>query len=331
MMIRFRASWLRSAVSSAVVAAASLPVAFSPVADAETSSPTVVSPASARGAETRAAGAGASIASASGQSEPLVPPATTTGAEAPMAFAPSGFYLRAGFALDWSKETQFKDKAGACVSPTHLYLPRQGVCNRLGNDGAPLSSVGDFGAIAGFEVGAGYAAAPFLRLEGAVQYRPSYSFRGRSNFLDVPLEHRQAVSAEVSSLSAMLGVYLDLLGLGRPRVGPFSPFVGGGIGLSRIDIDETRMQLPKTTTIVPGGRRVNLAWMLTAGVAKSLGERMTLDLAWRFTDSGTVETGRGKGRVVWRDGSREPLTFDLAETRADLTSHGLHVSIRYAF
>ena len=257
------------------------------------------------------------------------PPAT--GAEGGGTFAqatPSSndFYLRAGISLDWSNDAHFQDSAEACVSPTHLYLPRQGTCNRLGNDGAPLRTVGDFGAIPGFEIGVGYAALPFLRLEGIVQYRPRFSFEGLSNFRDIPTEYRQEVSADVSARSAMLAAYIDL-----SKLGPFSTFFGGGIGLSRMDIDESRMELPGTTFVVPAGHRTNLAWMLTAGVAMPMGERTILDLAWRYIDSGTVETGRGVGRVVWRDGSRDPLPLDLAETQARLSSHGLQASIRYAF
>ena len=71
--------------------------------------------------------------------------------------------------------------------------------------------------------------------------------------------------------------------------------------------------------------------MVTAGVATALGEHVTLDMAWRYTDAGTVHTGRGEGQVVWRDGSRPPRLLDLAPTRAALTSHGLRLSLRYAF
>ena len=71
--------------------------------------------------------------------------------------------------------------------------------------------------------------------------------------------------------------------------------------------------------------------MLTAGLGISLGEQTTLDLAWRYTDYGVIETGAGRGRVEWRDGSREPLALDLAPTRAKLRSHGLRLSLRYAF
>ena len=91
------------------------------------------------------------------------------------------------------------------------------------------------------------------------------------------------------------------------------------------------MTFPATTTTVPGGRRTGLAWMATAGVAVALDERAILDLAWRYTDLGDARTPRGPGRVVWRDGSREPLSVDLAPTRARLAGHGIRLSLRHAF
>ena len=71
--------------------------------------------------------------------------------------------------------------------------------------------------------------------------------------------------------------------------------------------------------------------MATAGFAVALDERGSLDLAWRYTDLGEVRTGRGTGRVVWRDGSREPVPLDLAPTKARLAGHGVRPSLRYAF
>ena len=91
----------------------------------------------------------------------------------------------------------------------------------------------------------------------------------------------------------MLAAYVDLPELGVPRLGRFSPFLGGGAGAVQVEIGETRMAFPRTTTIVPGARRVNLAWMLTAGIATSLDYDTTLELAWRYTDLGPVETGEG--------------------------------------
>ena len=246
--------------------------------------------------------------------------AADTGAKAS---DPGNLYLRAGLSIDWSKRARFLDRDCLSTPPDPLY----GCGN--GPDGAPLQSRGDFGTMPGLELGVGYRASPLLRVEAALAYRPSFSFEGHANYLAPG--RRQEVSVDVSSVSAMLSAYLDVAELGMPRLGPFSPFVGGGIGISRIETDETHMEFPRTRTIVPGGRRTGFTWMLAAGLAMSVDERTTLELAWRYTDLGTVVTGRGPGRVVWRDASREPLLLDLAETRADLRSHGLSVSLRYAF
>ncbi len=240
-----------------------------------------------------------------------------------------GFYLRAGIGIDWSRETRFMDRncASAPPAPAALYGCGQG------SDGAPLRAVGDFGSMIGFEIGVGHFTAPSLRLEGTVRHRPHFSFDGYANFTQ-DTTFKRMVSADASSLSAMVAAYLDLPELGVPRLGPFSPFIGGGIGVSRIEVGETRMGHPDagTTTIVPGGDRVNFAWMLTAGIARPIGERATLDFSWRYTDLGTVETGQDKLRIAYRDGRpTRVFDFDLERTRAELKSHGLGVSVRYAF
>ena len=57
--------------------------------------------------------------------------------------------------------------------------------------------------------------------------------------------------------------------------------------------------------------------MLTAGVAMPLKEGKTLDFAWRYSDLEKFGTGQGEGRVIWRDGSRDPRQLNLAQTRAE--------------
>lgn len=241
---------------------------------------------------------------------------------APAAPAAGDFYLRGGIGFDRPAETVFTDRDCASTAPAALYG-----CGR-GGDGAPYRSRGDLGTVPALEVGLGYSVGPAARLEVLVEYRSNLAFEGRANFL-VP-DRRQEVTADLSSVSAMLVGYVDLPGPGLPRLGPFNPFVGAGAGVVRTRIGETRMMFPRTTTIVPGARRTDFAWMVTAGVATALNERTTLELAWRYTDLGVVHTGRSEGRVVWRDGSREPLPLDLAATRAKLRSHGLRLSLRYA-
>ena len=234
------------------------------------------------------------------------------------------YYARAGLGISHPAETAFTDRDCSSESPAALYG-----CGP-GRDGAPYrSSRGAFGTLAALEAGLGYAVSSALRLEVVVDYRPSFEFDGRANFLDPG--RRQSVAADVSSLSGTVAAYVDRPGPVLGKVGALGFFVGAGVGIAHNRIDETHMTFPATTTVVPGGNRSGFAWMLTAGVGMPLRERTTLEFLWRYSDLGEVQTGRGQGRVIWRDGRRAPLPLDLAETQADLRSHGLRFSLRYAF
>ena len=232
------------------------------------------------------------------------------------------FYLRGGAGFDRPGRAAFTDVDCTATAPAALYG-----CG-TGGDGAPYRSAGKFGTVPAVELGLGYETGA-ARFEIAVEYRPDFAFRGRANFLTPG--RRQSVSANLSSVSAMLAGYVDLARLGLPKPGPFAPFVGAGIGVAHTRIGKTIMTFPVTTTTVPGGSRTGLAWMAMAGVSVALDGRVSLDLAWRYTDLGTVRTGRGAGRVVWRDESQAPRPLDLAPTRARLAGHGLRLSLRYAF
>ena len=238
------------------------------------------------------------------------------------AAAAADHYLRGGIGLDWPGNAAFTDVDCSSTSPAALYG-----CG-TGGDGAPYRSVGDFGTAPAIELGLGYTAGP-ARFELLVEYRPHFAFDGRSNYLAPG--SREEVKAKLSSVSGMLAGFVDLVGLGLPKPGPLAPFVGAGIGVVHIRIGKTTMTFPTTTTTVPGGSRTGPAWMVTAGLAMAVGKRTVLDLAWRYTDLGKVRTGRGAGRVVWRDGSREPRPLDLAPTEARLRGHGVRLSLRYAF
>lgn len=231
-------------------------------------------------------------------------------------------YLRGGIGVDWPVPAVFTDVD--CDSTPRAALYGCGT----GHDGAPTRSTGRFDSVTAVELGLGYRVKA-ARLEVLLEYRPGFTFEGRANFL-AP-ERRQSVSAELSTVSGMFAVYLDLPRLGVPALGPVEPFVGAGLGTVRTEIGTTTMDFPRTMTIVPGGRRTGKAWMVTAGVALPLTERVSLDLAWRRTDLGEVHTGEGGGEVVWRDGSRDPVPLDLAPTRAKLAGEGIRMSLRYAF
>ena len=231
-----------------------------------------------------------------------------------------GRYLRAGVVLDDYQKTRFTDANCTSTAPAALYGCGEGI------NGQILSTLGNFETAAGLEVGLGYAATPHLRVEALLQYRPDFTFRGRANFLQT--NQRQEVYTEGSSLTGLLAVWADAppLSARGPR-----PFLGGGIGFARLELERTHMHFTRTTTVVPRGQTINPAWMVSAGFALDIGRRMTLDLAWRYTDYGEVETDAGQGLVLQNDGSRAPLPLALGKTQAHLTSHGVGLSLRYRF
>ena len=238
----------------------------------------------------------------------------------PVAADADEIYIRAGVSIDRSSGARFTD---ADCSTHALYG-----CGS-GQDGAPFSAFGDFGTSVAIEIGVGRRVAPGLRIEGVLHSRPGATYEGRANFLAA--DRRQSVSADLSVLSGLAVAYADL-----PALGPFRPFAGGGAGISRIALDETTMTFPQTMTLVPAGRRNSFAWMAAAGVALPLGGAATLDVAWRYLASGRVVTGAGTGRVLFHDGSihyrnGQPNEFRLGETQTSLESHGLQLSLRYAF
>ena len=246
------------------------------------------------------------------------------------------WYLRAGLGIDQLQDAQFRDEdcsAGARQLPSYTGPLALYSCG-VGNDSAPLRTIGGFTKAPTFELAVGFETTPSTRLELLTEYRPDVAFEGHANFAQLrPEDSPQTVRADISSLAVMLAGYLDLPTVDMGRLGQLTPFLGAGAGLARTSISESRMTFPKTSTFVPSGRRVNFAWMTTAGVALPVADRTLLEVAWRYTDLGLVETAQGQGRILWNaDASPHPSSpLHLGKTRAPLRSHGVRLSIRRYF
>ena len=245
------------------------------------------------------------------------------------AFADS--YVRGSVLFDRPKDTGFLEDD--CSTAEDRYACETGID-------------GDFDTMTGLEVGLGYAMMPALRLEAALQYRPEFSFKGRADislqdgFLPLNLTAERDFTAELTVWSAMLTAYLDIPipGLGLLRHTPLSPFVGIGGGVSRIEIGDadfggSQLEAQASRLILPGDHQFSFSWMLSAGIAVSLAN-WTVDVAWRYTDLGGVESATGLAEDVCQLlECRVPDDIDLplASTLGELRSHGLTLSLRYAF
>jgi len=233
--------------------------------------------------------------------------------------AQSNPYLRGGVSAAWSQDTQFRDQFCSSTQPPALFG-----CV-AGNDGQALAARGDFGSSPGIETAIGYHVNSLLRLEGMLNYQRDLDFSGQANFLGV--SGAQPVQAEASALSAFAMLYADL-----PTLGRVQPYAGLGIGVSYMRLGAVRYGFPglgaTAATLSPSGKQLDNAWLLTAGAALPLSGNLLLDLAYRYSDLGEVETDSGPATIIRNSGTR---TLDIDGTRAELQSQGLVLSLRYHF
>lgn len=206
-----------------------------------------------------------------------------------------GFYGRLGVGVDWPEGNRYRDANCASTEPPALF----GCVD--GDDGRPLGAPGEFDAT------------PVLDA-ALLSWRANMDFSGQSNFLGAGAN--QPVNGSVSSLAGFGVAYVDLprIGQARNRMGSMT------YGFPSLSAT--------ATTTTPGGSRTDLAYLLTAGFSVPLGERFDLDLAYRYTDLGQVQTASGQATVVRASGTR---SIAIGGTKADLRSHGVMLSLRYAF
>lgn len=127
-------------------------------------------------------------------------------------------------------------------------------------------------------------------------------------------------SAEFSNFQAMVNAYADLA-----TVSGFTPYIGAGVGVTRVDWHESQM----TATCVNGGgscgatgtiNYTNLgatkwrtSWALMAGVSYELSDHLSADLGYRFSRIGSGEQWSASNGASGRDGG-----FDRHEIRFGL-------------
>lgn len=230
-----------------------------------------------------------------------------------------GFYGRLGLGVDWPEGRRFRDVNCASTQPAALF----GCVN--GDDGRRLGADGGFKTTPVLDAALGYRLKDWLRTEVLLSWRPDMDFSGQSNFLGAGAD--QPVNGSVASLAGFGVAYVDL-----PPIGKVRPFLGAGLGVAHNRVGSMIYAFPglsaTATTTTPGGSSSNLAYLLTAGISVPMGRRLDLDLAYRYADLGQLQTNAGQATVVRSSGTR---SIAIGGTTTDLQSHGVMLSLRYAF
>ena len=241
----------------------------------------------------------------------------------------SDFYLRMGAGFDFKSSSTFMDEnCSPAAGSDSLYGCGSGPYGTRGK------TTGKFGVTPAIELGIGYTAAPF-RFEFLVEHRPNINFIGLHNFSIGPnrknLVRRREVTANVSTVAAILAVNLDISDPILLLPEPYTPFVGFGIGIVRTALKEKTLNYPIHYTAAQTGKHTDSAYMAVIGVSRPIDESLSIEFAWRYTDYGRVRVGRGPGKVIFRDPKNDDIDLALAPIEARLRSNSFRTSLRYQF
>jgi len=231
-----------------------------------------------------------------------------------------GAYLRIGAGVQWPESSVLQDQDCSSTSPPALFG-----CGK-GNDGDRLGADGAFRQSPLVDLAVGYRWSPWLRTEALLNWSPQLTYQGQSNFLGAAGSN-QPVRASGQALSGFAVVYVD-----APPVVGMQPFVGAGLGAARTQLGDVTYRFPgiaaDASTITQGGTSTSFAYLLTAGVSLPVSERIALELAYRWTDFGSVKTRSGSAEIV-RPNRQTSLT--IGGTEMDWRSQAVLASLRFRF
>lgn len=232
-------------------------------------------------------------------------------------------YVRATLGYDWSRDATFEDADCHSVDPAAYFGCGKGEGNKS------TGARGDFGTSFMGGIGAGLELTDWFRIEAALEMRPGFAFDGNANFIAAGT--KQPVSGGLDQADAMAFAYVEpLAAMGMDT--RIRPFIGAGAGVSRNDVSQMTYDFPALQqpryTLVPGGTDYDFAWAVTAGLGYAVSDRLTLEVAYRYSDFGKVETDKGPMFVQKHASS---LTLPIGSTEADLVSQEVTMSARIGF
>ncbi len=172
-------------------------------------------------------------------------------------------------------------------------------------------------------VGIGYKFNDYLRGDIGVEYRGAADFSALDRATwggGTPPSFTNDYSGKKSEWLLLANAYADL-----GTYYGITPYVGAGIGASRIEISNFR----DINEINNGGGYANststwnFAWALHAGLGIQATERVTIDLGYSYVNLGDAETGP----IYNFDPAIDPAS---AITFKNIASHDLKLGVRYS-
>jgi opacity protein-like surface antigen len=141
----------------------------------------------------------------------------------------------------------------------------------------------------GLTFGAGYKQ-DWFRSDVTIDYGPRVGVDARSS----TSASQPQYSMKVAALSVLANVYIDL-----GTWWGFTPYVGGGVGVSYVQGREyTDTTLPVNNAVT--NDRTNFSWAAMAGVSYRISPRWMVDLGYRHLDLGDLPASTGTNLAIDR-------------------------------
>lgn len=235
----------------------------------------------------------------------LLAPAAASAADLPPAydFPPpmveigSNWYLRGdiGYKIYGGVTAQFND-------PNYVAAGFQDMV------GESLSNTGTVG------IGVGYRFSSHFRVDATLDYEWPGHFRGFLPCLGACAGQFSTETADISAWTGLFNAYWDIATFGN-----LTPYVGAGIGASRLTTTNVAFINPDASTGTwTGASRWNLAWALMAGASWDLNHRWSVDFNYRFLHLGNAQSG-----IVTALAGTNPIEYK------NIRAHEFRIGFRY--
>ncbi len=119
-------------------------------------------------------------------------------------------------------------------------------------------------------------------------------------------------NGEFNARYGLASILLDI-----PVGGPFTPFIGGGVGYANTRFNNITPQTGASVgNVSANGEDTVFAWSLTAGASYALTKNISLDLSYRYLRFDSIETGS---------------TNNTSINTNDVDNHQVNIGVRYNF
>ncbi|MDE0420544.1 MAG: outer membrane beta-barrel protein [Gammaproteobacteria bacterium] len=207
-----------------------------------------------------------------------------------------------------------------------------------------LYDAGAFDTGVQFRLAAGIRLRSGLRTQVEVGLPRAFDWRGNTNYRNAG-EH-QPSEATLDAWQLALAAFYDFRGWQLGWGQAARPYLGAGAGVGGYRLSGYSQRFPDPDdpagylrrgpegeipfTGVPSGKGRRFVWTLTAGIGVALRDTVHLDLSYRYTRMGAIETDVGDVTIVrYRaDGSRREIMVPINETTVDHRNQTLVMDLR---